>query len=128
MFSPALHEGGPAKGTRSGRRRQRPAGADASLQQQPKAKRQRVPLAESTSTTVNPDAAPETYEVKPEKVDLLSTKRDGIENTPAPRKELSVRSKKPKLGERTSKGDGSIVLVCPPSLGIEARRRLTLFL
>ncbi|GAB1316269.1 Non-repetitive/WGA-negative nucleoporin C-terminal-domain-containing protein [Madurella fahalii] len=107
MFSPALHEGGPAKGTRSSRRRQRPAGADASLQQ-PKAKRQRVPLVESAPA--NPDAAPEMYEVKPEKIDLLGPKRDGIENLAAPRKELSVRSKKQKLGERTSKGDGSIVL------------------
>jgi nuclear pore complex protein Nup133 len=114
MFSPALQEGGPAKGTRSSRRRQRPAGSDASLQQQPKAKRQRVPLSESTFQ--NPDAAPEMYEVKPDKIDLLGTKRDGIENIVPPRKELSVRSKKPKLGERTSKGDGSIILVCRPNL------------
>lgn len=122
MFSPALHEGGPAKGTRSSRRRQRPTGTDASIQQ-PKAKRQRVPQAENTPA--KPEAAPEMYEVKPGKIDLLTSKRDGIENMAAPRKELSVRSKKPKLGERTSKGDGSIVLVRPPSLGLEARHKLT---
>ncbi|KAL2016374.1 hypothetical protein VTK56DRAFT_3796 [Thermocarpiscus australiensis] len=113
MFSPAIHEGGPAKGTRSSRRRQRPPNSDGS-DQQPKAKRQRVPLAENdTSTFVNPDAPPEMYEVKSDKVDLLGTKRDGVQNAQnisAPRKELSVRSKKPKPGERNSKGDGSILL------------------
>jgi nuclear pore complex protein Nup133 len=72
-----------------------------------------VPLAETTF--VNPDAQPDLYEVKPDKIDLATAKSDGIENAGAPRKELSVRSKKPKPGERTSKGDGSIVLVRPPS-------------
>jgi len=109
MFSPAIHEGGPATATRS-RRRQRPASSDNSIQQ-PKAKRQRVPLTEQTF--VNPDAAPEMYEVKADKMAMLAVKRDGIENAtgPTPRKELSVRSKKPKAGERISKGDGSVVLV-----------------
>lgn len=114
MFSPSLYEGGPAKGTRSSRRRQRPASSDASVQQ-PKAKRQRVPLSETT-TAANPDAAPEMFEVKADKIDLLGKKRDGVENAGVPRKELSVRSKKPKHGERTSKGDGSIVLVRFPPL------------
>lgn len=51
------------------------------------------------------------YEVKPDNIDL-PIKRDGIEALGgAPRKELSVRSKKPKPGERASKGDGSIILV-----------------
>lgn len=108
MFSPAIHEGGPAKGTRSNRRRQRPLNSD-SLEQ-PKAKRQRVPLTETTF--VNPDGPPEMYEVKSDKVNRSGMKRDGIENfTAATRKELSVRSKKPKAGERVSKGDGSTVLV-----------------
>ncbi len=82
--------------------------------QQPKAKRQRVPLSENTF--VNPDAAPDMYEVKSDKIDLLGVRRDGIKNFGAPRKELSVRSKKPKAGERPGKGDGSVVLVrfrCP---------------
>ncbi|KAK0616247.1 Non-repetitive/WGA-negative nucleoporin C-terminal-domain-containing protein [Immersiella caudata] len=106
MFSPALHEG-PAKGTRSSRRRARPSSSDASVQQ-PRAKRQRVPLSETTF--VKPDAPPEMFEVKADKLDLLNMKRDGIEAISAPRKELSVRSKKPKPGERASKGDGSVIL------------------
>ena len=52
------------------------------------------------------------YEVKSDKLALLDIKREGIENLGGPRKELSVRSKKQKAGERTAKGDGSIVLVC----------------
>lgn len=125
MFTPALHEGGPAKGTRSSRRRQRPLNSPDASAQQPKAKRQRVPLAETTFQS--PEAPPDMFEVKSDKMDLRGTKRDGVENTSAPRKELSVRSKKPKPGERTSKGDGSIVLVrgLPHSLGFEARPRLT---
>lgn len=107
MFSSALHESGPAKGTRSSRRRQRPVSSD-SLAQQPKAKRQRVPLSEATF--VNPEAPPEMYEVKSDKLDILGMKRDGVDNRPPARKELSVRSKKPKAGERVSKGDGSVVL------------------
>jgi nuclear pore complex protein Nup133 len=78
-----------------------------------------VPLAETSS--VNPDPQPDMYDVKPDKIDVHATKRDGIENAGAPRKELSVRSKKPKPGERVTKGDGSIVLVRPsvPRLDLE---------
>ncbi|KAK3995761.1 Non-repetitive/WGA-negative nucleoporin C-terminal-domain-containing protein [Cladorrhinum sp. PSN332] len=109
MFSPTLQEGGPAKGTRSSRRRQRPVSNEHSVHQ-PKAKRQRVPLTETS--IANPDAQPDMFEVKSDKLDLTVAKRDGIENVAvsAPRKELSVRSKKPKAGERISKGDGSVVL------------------
>ena len=113
MFSPSLNEGGPAKGTRSSRRRQRPLSSDASVQQ-PKAKRQRVPLSEATF--VNPDAPPEMFEVKPDNIDVLGRKRDGVEAITAPRKELSVRSKKPKAGERAGKGDGSVTLVSRPPI------------
>lgn len=85
-----------------------------SLPQQPKAKRQRVPLSEQTF--VNPDVQPEPKEVKPEKVAKAAT---GIENQnpqqqPTPRRESSVvvRAKKPKHGDRAAnKGDGSLVLV-----------------
>jgi len=77
-----------------------------------------VPLAETTF--VNPDAPPEMFEVKSDKIDVLTIKRDGIEAVSAPRKELSVRSKKPKPGERASKGDGSIILVCRHLLFIDA--------
>ncbi|KAB5577589.1 Non-repetitive/WGA-negative nucleoporin C-terminal-domain-containing protein [Coniochaeta sp. 2T2.1] len=107
MFSPAAQEGGPAKGTRSSRRRQRPMSSD-SLVQQPKAKRQRVPLSEATF--VNPEAPPETFDVKSDKLEVLGLKRDGFDNHTPARKELSVRSKKPKAGERVSKGDGSVIL------------------
>lgn len=112
MFSPSTHEGGPATATRS-RRRQRPQSTD-SLVQPPKAKRQRLPLTEQTF--VNPDAAPETYEVKQDgKVANFEARLDGysVENpTQAPpRKELSVRAKKPKAADRATKGDGSILLV-----------------
>ncbi|KAK7746462.1 hypothetical protein SLS53_002421 [Cytospora paraplurivora] len=118
MFSPNQNNtaGGPAMATRS-RRRQRPASADNSLTQQPKAKRQRRPLTESNRA--NPDARnaqPEMLEVKNDKVAKLPSGPDGIENaqTPTPprplRREITVRSKKPKQGERTSKSDGSVEL------------------
>ncbi|KAK4195911.1 putative nucleoporin [Triangularia verruculosa] len=107
MFSPNLQEGGPAKGTRSSRRRQRPLSGE-NPAQQPKAKRQRLPLSETTFA--NPDAAPETFEVKSDQTALLGAKSDGIENVGVPRRELSVRFKKPKAGERPNKGDGSVVL------------------
>ncbi|EFW99179.1 nuclear pore complex subunit [Grosmannia clavigera kw1407] len=109
MFSPL--EGGPATATRS-RRRQRPITSD-TIHQQPKAKRQRLPLSEQTFR--NPEVAPEMFQVKADKAAMMTVKRDGIENAlppvqAAPKKELSVRSKKSKAGERISKGDGSIVL------------------
>ncbi|KAL1844887.1 hypothetical protein VTK73DRAFT_1573 [Phialemonium thermophilum] len=85
MFSPAVHEGGPAKGTRS-RRRQRPLSSE-SISEQPRAKRQRVPLTETTF--VNPDAPPEMLEVKSNKIAMVSAKPDRIESPVAPRKELS---------------------------------------
>ncbi|KAK1967545.1 hypothetical protein LY78DRAFT_490948 [Colletotrichum sublineola] len=114
MFSPPMNEGGPATATRS-RRRQRPV-SNETLAHQPKAKRQRVPLTEQTF--VNPEvsapAGPEMYEVKSDKVAMLDVRQDGIENqnpiTPTPSKELSVRAKKPKGGDRPTKGDGSVVL------------------
>ncbi|KAK2036862.1 hypothetical protein LZ31DRAFT_613835 [Colletotrichum somersetense] len=114
MFSPSMNEGGPATATRS-RRRQRPV-SNESVTHQPKAKRQRVPLTEQTF--VNPEVSaptgPDMYEVKSDKVATLDVRQDGIENqnpiTPTPRKELSVRAKKPKGGDRPTKGDGSVVL------------------
>jgi len=112
MFSPSTHEGGPATATRS-RRRQRPPSTD-SLVQPPKAKRQRLPLTEQTF--VNPDAATETYEVKPDRKAASNEVRFddyGVENQPQPppKKELSVRAKKPKAADRATKGDGSVLLV-----------------
>jgi nuclear pore complex protein Nup133 len=55
------------------------------------------------------------YEVKANDIAKLPIQQDGIENAgfaaPTPKRELSVRSKKPKAGERVNKGDGSVVLV-----------------
>lgn len=102
--------------TRSRRRQRNPSG-DASLTQQPKTKRARGPLTESTHT--NPDvqnqnAQPEMLEVKNDRVARLP-KTEGLENAPpvprALRSQVAVRSKKPKQGERTSKSDGSVELV-----------------
>lgn len=114
MFSPSANEGGPATATRS-RRRLRPKSQE-QLVAAPKPKRQRVPLSEQTST--NADAQPEMAEVRPEKAatPAESKKDTGIENA-APvqtvlRKELIVRTKKPKHGDRAAqKGDGSLLLV-----------------
>lgn len=107
--------------TRS-RRRQRNPSADNTLTQQPKAKRQRIPLADSTFT--NPEvqnAQPEMLEVKNDKVARLPSQPDGLENatpnTRSLRREVTVRSKKPKQGERTSKSDGSVELVSRPRHG-----------
>jgi nuclear pore complex protein Nup133 len=109
MFSPSVvNDGGPAMATRS-RRRQRPLSSD-SLVQQPKAKRQRLPLTEQTFQ--NPDAPPEMFEVKSDKIAAFEFKQDGIENFAVPKKDLQVRAKKPKAGDRASKGDGSVLLVC----------------
>ncbi|RFU72478.1 hypothetical protein TARUN_9787 [Trichoderma arundinaceum] len=113
MFSPSANEGGPATATRS-RRRLRPKSQE-QLVTAPKPKRQRVPLSEQTLN--NTDAQPEMAEVRPEKAATpVEPKKDiAIENPPPVqpvlRKELIVRTKKPKHGDRAAqKGDGSLVL------------------
>ncbi|ODA80310.1 hypothetical protein RJ55_03268 [Drechmeria coniospora] len=113
MFSPAVAEGGPATATRS-RRRMRPKSSE-SLLQQPKAKRQRLPLSEQTF--VEPAPQPEIPEAKPEKLAMVEAKSHDIPVIPmgtfhpTPRKESNLRTKKPKHGDRaTNKGDGSLVL------------------
>lgn len=128
MFSPSVAEAtGPAAGTRS-RRRQRPRSTD-NLAQQPKAKRQRVPLSEQAF--VNPEARTETVDAKPERPAAKEARRESVETTPAPKRELGIRTKKSKASERVSKGDGSAVLVGPPVsllirrvLASESRREL----
>ncbi|KAM0234675.1 hypothetical protein ACHAP5_009984 [Fusarium lateritium] len=114
MFSPPVAQGGPATATRS-RRRQRPVSSERATQQ-PKAKRQRLPLTEQTF--VNPDAQQDMIEVKTnDKVATLPAKNKN-KNTEPPealspvlRKELNVRAKKAKHGDRAAnKGDGSLVL------------------
>ncbi|KAI1207369.1 Non-repetitive/WGA-negative nucleoporin C-terminal-domain-containing protein [Annulohypoxylon truncatum] len=111
MFSASLRDGvenaSPAPTITRGRRRQRPLSSENSPQQ-PKAKRQRVPLNEQTF--VNPTTAPETYEVKSTRTSLVELKQDGIEESPASKQELSFRSKKARPSERFSKGDGSTLL------------------
>lgn len=110
MFSPSVADGGPATATRS-RRRQRPLSSE-NLPQQPKAKRQRLPLTEQTF--VNPEVQQEMIEVKTDKVATVEPRNTPVVESPslAPRKELNVRAKKPKHGDRAAnKGDGSLVLV-----------------
>ncbi|KAH6899979.1 Nup133 N terminal like-domain-containing protein [Thelonectria olida] len=114
MFSTSVADGGPATATRS-RRRQRPLSSE-NLPQQPKAKRPRLPLTEQTF--VNPDARQEMIEVKTDKVATLPASKESnkgqsenLAPTPTPRKELNVRAKKSKHGDRAAnKGDGSLVL------------------
>ncbi|KAG5941209.1 hypothetical protein E4U53_007464, partial [Claviceps sorghi] len=113
MFNPSVSEGGPATATRS-RRRQRPRSTD-SLAQQPKSKRQRLPLSEQTFQ--NPDAQAGIAQpgAKSEKnsVAALESKHDiPVDNLHADsRKELNIRVKKSKYGDRAAnKVDGSLVL------------------
>ncbi|KAI1389390.1 Non-repetitive/WGA-negative nucleoporin C-terminal-domain-containing protein [Hypoxylon trugodes] len=111
MFSATLNNGAenaaPTPMTTRGRRRQRPVSSDNSVQQ-PKAKRQRVPLNEQTF--VNPNNTPDTYEVKSTRPSMIESKQDGIEESPASKQELSFRSKKARPADRFSKGDGSTLL------------------
>lgn len=131
MFSPSrANTGGPATATRS-RRRQRPL-SNENVTQQPKAKRQRVPLTEQTFVNPEPQPAPEqnhqqqrsghahsdSIEVKADKAYSLDlAKGSDVENQqqPTARRDLNVRAKKTKHGDRAAnKGDGSLVLVCFP--------------
>ncbi|KXJ90994.1 Nup133 N terminal like-domain-containing protein [Microdochium bolleyi] len=119
MFSPSQNNGSDRASTgpmTRGRRRARPQSTDNSVQQ-PKAKRQRLPLNEQTFT--NPDAnippPRDAYEVKAARPSAGDFRQDGIEpDTPIPQRqpsrELSVRSKKTRPGDRASKGDGSTLL------------------
>ncbi|KAI1084953.1 Non-repetitive/WGA-negative nucleoporin C-terminal-domain-containing protein [Whalleya microplaca] len=112
MFSASLDHGAeersPTPVATRGRRRQRPLSSDNSVQQ-PKAKRQRLPLNEQTFVN-SPEPRPETYEVKSARPSMTDLRQDGIEETPAPKQELSFRSKKARTGDRFSKGDGSTLL------------------
>ncbi|KOS20197.1 Nucleoporin [Escovopsis weberi] len=117
MFSPnSTSEGGPATATRS-RRRQRPKTSEP-VAQQPKAKRQRIPLTEqAAANTPEPQQQqpqPEMAEVKNDKVATLPVepRNDPISETRLPihRKDPRARVNKPK-GERAAhKSDGSLIL------------------
>lgn len=77
---------------------------------QPKAKRQRSALTEQTFMA--PDAAPEMDEGRSSKSNRIIAKRESTKLGQTPRRELAMRVKKLKTGERATKGDGSIILVC----------------
>jgi nuclear pore complex protein Nup133 len=112
MFSPSAGgDGGPATATRS-RRRQRPQNQE-SVAQQPKAKRQRIPLTEQTFVNPEVPSNPEMAKAKAvEKVATIEPKTDNIENLYTPRRDSGVvRTKKSKHADRAaSKGDGSLLL------------------
>ncbi|KAI0114477.1 Non-repetitive/WGA-negative nucleoporin C-terminal-domain-containing protein [Nemania sp. FL0031] len=115
MFAPAptggSQPGAPTVMTTRGRRRQRPLSSDNSLPP-PKSKRLRSDRPQITEQTfVESVTAPETYEVKSAQPSTVEIKQDGIEKpVPAPRQELSVRSKKSRPGDRLHKGDGTTLL------------------
>jgi nuclear pore complex protein Nup133 len=108
MFSPPANAVSQAASTRSSRRRQRPLSSEGSVSQ-PKAKRQRSALSEQTF--VAPDAPPEMQEIKATRVGGTISRRENTRSAQTPRRELAVRGKKPKLADRGSKNDGSVVLV-----------------
>jgi nuclear pore complex protein Nup133 len=107
MFSPSVN-GTPAGTVRSSRRRPRPD-SESSISQ-PKAKRQRSALSEQTF--VPPDGASEMHEVKSNKVSTVDTRQDSKKEAQGLRREIAVRGRKLKVGDKGNKGDGSIILVC----------------
>ena len=106
MFSPQLN--GSVASVRSSRRRPRPLSSEGSAAQ-PKAKRQRSALGEHTF--VAPNGPPDMEEIKAIKVAMIARQESTKEVQHAPRQDIVVRGKKPKQGDRASKGDGSVVLV-----------------
>lgn len=92
---------------------------------QPKAKRQRLPLTEATFVNPGTDAnEQQQHAAEPEVVEETTTRSktrkssstksraEDIENHHTPRRELNIRAKKAKHGDRAAnKGDGSLVLV-----------------
>lgn len=117
MFSPSLDKPAPASG-RSTRRRQRPSN-DSIIAQQPKAKRQRSALSDATFQPPNAtnDSALEIEEVKSNKVPTVARRTFSRNVSDGPGqsgqvRDIVVRGKKPKHGDRAGKGDGSVTLVC----------------
>lgn len=58
-----------------------------------------------------PDSAVEMQETKGSKLAVLPSKRESAKAVQTPARELTVRGKKPKSGERGNKGDGTVTLV-----------------
>ncbi len=108
MFSPPPNAVAQTASTRGSRRRQRPLSSESSVSQ-PKAKRQRSALSEQTFLA--PDIPPEMQEVKASRAGSTISRRENIRSAQTPRRDLAVRGKKPKLLDRGSKSDGSVVLV-----------------
>ena len=106
MFSKQGQNGTPAGTVRTSRRRQRPASNEGSI---PKAKRQRSALTENTFRPE--DDTVEMEEVKSSQKIAALARRDSQRETPIPPKEIPVRGKKQRSGERSNKGDGSVILV-----------------
>jgi len=106
MFSPSGNNP-PTASVRSSRRRQRPLSNEGSIAQ-PKAKRQRSALSEQTF--IPPDGAPEMEELKSQKA-ATPVRNEGLREVLGPQREIAVRGKKPRSGDRGNKGDGSVVLV-----------------
>jgi nuclear pore complex protein Nup133 len=107
MFSTSGTNGTPAGTLRTSRRRQRPASNEGSI---PKAKRHRSALNDQTFAPPR-DGPVEMQEAKSQKVASLAARRESPKPTPVFQKEIAVRGKKQRTGERSSKGDGSLVLV-----------------
>ena len=105
MFSPAL-AAQTAPSVRSSRRRQRPLSNDGSLAPPPK--RQRSAL--NDQTFVPPNGDKEMEQVKAT-TKATSSAREVSRDVQAPQREVAVRSKKSKTGDRGTKGDGSKLLV-----------------
>ncbi|KKA28077.1 hypothetical protein TD95_004686 [Thielaviopsis punctulata] len=125
MFSPSAAE--PGVQTRGRRRRQRPKATE-ETEPLPKAKRQRLPLngqaTAPTPTATSKPVAEQSEAVAPETAESQASSVLALDASPSVasemlsglamdghRRELSMRTKKPKTGERVSKGDGSVVLV-----------------
>ncbi|RDW91353.1 hypothetical protein BP5796_02518 [Coleophoma crateriformis] len=109
MFSPQLNGNAAANSTRSSRRRQRPHSNEGSIAQ-PKAKRQRSALSDHTFIAPNGEVAPEMEETKGKIASVVRQESAKDNAVHAPKREIVVRGKKAKTGERTNRGDGSVVL------------------
>ena len=57
-----------------------------------------------------PNGAPEMEEVKTQKIASIP-RHDSSREIPGPRREIAVRGKKAKIGDRGNKVDGAVVLV-----------------
>lgn len=108
MFSPLVSE--QQATVRTSRRRPRPTDSS-SVSGEPKSKRQRSAL--SDDTFLPPEDTQERHEtLKKEALKQIASSQIMA----VPQREIALRAKKSRLGgDRLSKGDGSVVLVCHSS-------------